>query len=68
MSCPGHYINSLKNNTRQQLIAQEIVENTEKLTFKSSCFSNKKNDNWKVLCVAVERLTREQLLTIKSGG
>ena len=38
-------INSLKNNSRQQLIDQELVENTEKLNYKSSYFSHKKMDN-----------------------
>ena len=47
-------INSLKNNKRQQLIAQAwLVKNTGKLTCKSSYFSYKEMDNWKVLCVAV---------------
>ena len=38
-------INSLKNSKRQQLIGQELVENTEKLNYKSSYFSHKKKDN-----------------------
>ena len=46
------YINSLKNNKRQQLIAQERVENTGKLICKCSYFSYKEKDNWKVVCSA----------------
>ena len=38
------YINNLKNNKRQQLIAQEYVENTGKLIYKCSYFLYKEKD------------------------
>ena len=61
-------INSLKNSKRQQLIDQELVENTEKLNYKSSYFSHKKRMIRKFCVLRFKRLTREQLLSSNSGG
>ena len=54
-------IHSLKNDKRQQLIDQELVENTEKLNDKSSYTSHKKKDNYKVLCVTVWETDRRAM-------
>ena len=56
------YINSHKNNKTQHLIDQEHVEPTGKLNNKSSYFSYKEKDNWKVVSVALS-----ELLTINLG-
>lgn len=61
-------INTLKDHKTQQVeqIAQELVKNTGKLTFKNSCFpykQKKKKKKIKKFCLLFERLTREQLMT-----
>ena len=47
-------INSLKDHKTQQQIAQELVENTRKLTCKTSYFFYKEKDNCKGLIVVWE--------------